>query len=120
MQCRQCAWFRRPRGRTPTTCRDVGEAPDSEACSQFEVDAPDPTPPDPVGFVGALTRERYSDIFRFDRQTGRLVDLYVLYRLVNAIGLSRYADRIMETEIARVFRDHAEDKRQKRSKVVPL
>ena len=60
------------------------------------------------------------DPTRFDRQTGRLVDLYVLYRLVNAIGLSRYADRIMETEIARVFRDHAEDKRQKRSKVVPL
>ena len=154
MQCRQCAWFRRPRGRTPTTCRDVGETADSEACPQFEVDAPDPEPPKPAEMIGALTHERYSDIFhevlaesfvleqdarvaidtiraqlqtqganitldptRFDRQTGRLVDLYVLHRLVNAIGLSRYADRIMETEIARVFRDRADDKPTRRKVV---
>jgi hypothetical protein len=145
MQCRHCAWFRRPRGRTPTTCRDVGELPDSDACSQFEVDVPEPDPPKPAEFVGALAHEQYRDIFhevlaesfvleqdakiaidtvgaqlqtqganisldpvKFERQTGRLVDLYVLYRLVNVIGLVRYCDDIMKTEIARVFRDSAQ------------
>ena len=154
MQCRHCAWFRRPRGRTPTTCRDVGERAENDACPQFEVDAPEPEPPNPREFVGALTHQRYSDIFhevlaesfvleqdkqiatdtiraqlqtqganisldstRFDRVSGRLVDLYVLYRLTMAMGLSRYADRIMETEIARVFRDVDEHVPKKTAKV---
>lgn len=154
MQCRHCAWFRRPRGRTPTTCRDVGEQPDNEACPQFEVDAPEPEPPKPAEFVGALARERFSDIFheilaesfvleqdarvavdtiraqlqtqganisldssRFDRQTGRLVDLYVLYRMINATGLARYADRIIEQEIQRVWQNESS---AKKSRVLPL
>ena len=158
MQCRHCAWFRRARGRTPTTCRDVGEVADNDACAQFEVDAPEPEPPKPAELVGALSRERFSDIFhevlaesfvleqdarvavdtiraqlqtqgvnisldptRFERQSGRLIDLYVLYRLVNAVGLARYSDRIIETEIARVWRDADEKKpAARRARKVPL
>jgi hypothetical protein len=154
MRCKSCAWFRRPRGRTPTTCRDVGEAADNEACAQFEVDAPEPAPPTPAELVGALSRERFSDMFheilaesfvleqdarvavdtiraqlqtqganitldpgRFERQSGRLVDLYVLYRLVNVVGLARYADRIIETEIDRMWRDA--DEKPRRTRVAP-
>lgn len=153
MQCRHCAWFRRARGRTPTTCRDVGELATNDACEQFEVDAPEPKHPSPRELVGALAHERYSDIFhevlaesfvleqdariaidtiraqlqtqganisldpvRFERQTGRLVDLYVLHRLVNAMGLSRYSDRILDVEIERMFRDA--DAPMRKSKVV--
>lgn len=152
MRCRNCAWFHRPRGRTPTTCRDVGEEAGNEACLQFEVEAPEPEKPDPVSAVGALEHQDYRDIFHevlaesftleqdsklavatvraqlqaqganiemdpaaFNRQAGRLVDLYVLYRLTLSMGLGRYVDRIMETEIARVFRDRD----ARRGKVVP-
>lgn len=143
MRCRDCAWFHRPRGRTPTTCRDVGEEPDNEACSQFEIEAPEASVPDPAATIGALEYQQYRDIFHevlaesfvleqdarlavdtvraqlqtqganvamdpttFNRQAGRLVDLYVLYRLVLACGLSRYVDDIMKREIDRIFRDH--------------
>jgi|GEM_PF-4813407 len=151
MMCRDCAWFRRPRGRVPTTCADVGEEPEGDACPQFEVDAPEPEVPEPAAFVGALTRQSYRDIFHevlaenfvleqdarlaidtvraqlqaqganiamepssFNRQAGRLIDLYVLYRLVLAVGLSRYVDDIMRTEIVRMFRDRDESKRKVR------
>lgn len=157
MQCRHCAWFRRARGRTPTTCRDVGERSENEACAQFEVDAPESAPPTPKELVGALSRERFSDIFheilaesfvleqdarvaidtiraqlqtqganisvdptRFERQSGRLVDLYVLYRLINAIGLARYADRIIETEIERVWRADEKKPATRGVRKVPL
>jgi hypothetical protein len=147
MRCRNCAWFHRPRGRTPTTCRDVGEEPGNEACPQFEVEEPEPSVPDPPAAVGALLHQNYRDIFHevlaesftleqdakvavdtvraqlqaqganisvdpasFNRQAGRLVDLYVLYRLALAVGLSRYVDRIMEMEIARIFRDRDKPK----------
>lgn len=153
MQCRNCAWFHRPRGRTPTTCRDVGEEPTNEACLQFEVHAPEPEPVEPSAAVGALTQETYRDIFHevlaetfvleqdariavdtiraqlqtqgvnidlepgaFNRQAGRLVDLYMLYRLSLVIGLGRFADHIMKCEIERVFRDREEPK--KKTKVV--
>lgn len=147
MRCRHCAWFRRPRGRTPTTCRDLGEEPDRDACPQFEPDVPEPEIPEPEQYVGALTQQHYRDIFhevlaesfvleqdakvaidtvraqlqtqganiqldpaRFQRVSGRLTDLYVLYRLCMAVGLSRYVDGIMEQEITRMFRDQSERK----------
>lgn len=149
MQCRNCAWFRRPRGRTPTTCRDVGEEPTNDACAQFEIDAPEPEPVEPKAAIGALTRESYRDIFHevlaetfvleqdaqiavdtiraqlqtqgvnialepaaFTRQAGRLIDLYVLYRLTLAIGLGRFTDQIITREIERVFRDREEKPRK--------
>lgn len=152
MRCKNCAWFHRPRGRTPTTCRDVGEEATNEACSQFEVMTPETQVPDPPGTVGALLHQEYRTIFHeilaesfvleqdaklavdtvraqlqaqganiamdpasFNRQCSRVVDLYVLYRLVLASGLSRYVDRIMEQEISRVFSDRLERK----AKVVP-
>jgi len=155
MRCRNCAWFHRPRGRTPTTCRDVGEEAGNDACPQFEVATPEPTEPDPVAAVGALQHQNYRDIFHevlaesftleqdaklsvatvraqlqaqganiemdpaaFNRQSGRIVDLYVLYRLVLSMGLSRYVDKIMETEIDRVFRDREE--RKPKSRVMAL
>lgn len=151
MRCRDCAWFRRPRGRVPTTCADVGEEPNSEACPQFELEAPEPEVPDPEVVIGALTQQSYRDIFHevlaesfvleqdarlavdtvraqlqaqganiamdpasFNRQAGRLVDLYVLYRITLSIGLARYVDDIMRTEIARVFRDREESPKAKR------
>jgi hypothetical protein len=63
MRCRNCAWFRRLRGRVPTTCRDVGEEADNEACSQFEIDEPEREPPDPKTAVGALLDQPYREIF---------------------------------------------------------
>jgi len=147
MLCRDCAWFHRPRGRVATTCRDVGEDADNEACPQFENREPEHVVAEPEAAVGALVHQNYRDIFHemlaesftleqdsklavatiraqlqaqganiemdpatFSRQSGRIVDLYVLYRLVLAMGLGRYADKIMETEIERVFRDREDRK----------
>lgn len=153
MRCKHCAWFHRPRGRTPTTCRDVGEEAANEACSQFEVMEPERSVPDPDATIGALTHQEYRTIFHevlaesfvleqdarlavdtvraqlqaqganiamepasFNRQCSRVIDLYVLYRLVLATGLSRYVDRIMDQEIVRVFSDQPE--RKAKAKVV--
>jgi len=40
----------------------------------------------------------------FQRYADKLQDLYVLYRLANAMGLGGFVDRIMEREIANKFR----------------
>lgn len=147
MHCRHCAWFRRPRGRVPTTCRDLGEEPSSEACSQFEIDAPTPDPPSPEAAIGALMSQNYRDIFheilaesftleqdlhisvdtvraqlqaqganisampaQFNRVAGKLVDLYVLYRLALAVGLGRFADTLVGVAINKSFGQQEEEK----------
>jgi hypothetical protein len=46
----------------------------------------------------------------FERQAGRLMDLYVLYRLGLVVGLGRYIDDIMRVEISRLFSEKAVQK----------
>jgi len=44
------------------------------------------------------------DEMDFERHTSRIIDLYILYRLILAMGLGRYTDEIMRAEIERKFR----------------
>lgn len=44
------------------------------------------------------------DETQLERYADRLIDLYVLYRMINAIGMGRYTDEIMKAEIERKFR----------------
>jgi hypothetical protein len=41
----------------------------------------------------------------FQRHSSRVIDLYVLYRLILMCGMGRYCDEIMNHEIGHVFRD---------------
>lgn len=42
----------------------------------------------------------------FKRTFDKLVDLYVTYRMINAVGLSTFANEIMSVEIANKFKSH--------------
>jgi len=155
MRCVDCHWFETKVkfGRDLRSCQDLGELPQNEACANFSPlnpsasDVPvevtpkkDMTPDEVESAIGALTKQKYRDIFHeilaesfvmeqdvrlsvqtiraqlqtqgaevsaeakdFERAAGKLVDMYVLYRLINATGMAAFTDKIMDIAIRKAF-----------------
>ncbi len=153
MRCHDCHWFENapPAGRKAKPCVQLAEMAQNQACDHFTEkiqDAPEPVltlpkmEPDQVeGYIGALTEQKYRDIFheiiaesfvleqdldiaaktiaaqlqtqganitapadQFKRIADKLIELYVVYRTCNAVGLGAFAGEIMTAEIARKFK----------------
>lgn len=128
--CQDCRFFRLGVGRDGKSCQDIGERPNGVACESFR---PEPQvgalPPEAhrdvfheilaESFVLEQDVRLAVDTIKAQLQTqgasidvdgkdfrssaGRLVDLYVVYRLIMTVGLGRYADEIMAAEIQRRF-----------------